>query len=117
MRSLNRFDVGVYLLEPQTVNSRFALPNKIFDFLQARLGVVVGPSPEMAALVRTTGAGTVADGFEAADLRRVLDDLGADEVARWKDAADGAATTYSAENVVGVWSEAIDAIVDRRGRA
>jgi hypothetical protein len=51
VRTLNRYDLGVYVLPPISFNFRRALPNKLFDFVQARLGVVIGPSPDMATLV------------------------------------------------------------------
>lgn len=112
--TLNRYDVGAYLLEPQTVNSRFALPNKIFDFIQARLGLIVGPSPEMAAVVRQTRTGAVTDGFTAEDLTRVLDGITPEVVAGWKTAAAAAAHEWSAESVEHVWADAVAAIVARR---
>ena len=111
--TLNGYDVGAYLLEPQTVNSRFALPNKIFDFIQARLGLIVGPSPEMADVVRQTGVGVVTDGYTADDLTRVLDTVTPETVARWKAASSIAARDWSAETVQHVWTDAVAAIVAR----
>lgn len=111
VETLNGYDIGAYLLEPQTVNSRFALPNKIFDFIQARLGLIVGPSPEMAAVVRRTGVGVVTDGYAAEDLTRVLDGVTADTVVGWKAASSVAAHELSAENVQHVWADAVTAIV------
>jgi len=43
-----QYDVGLFLLEPTNFNYLHALPNKFFEFLQARLAVAIGPSPEMA---------------------------------------------------------------------
>ncbi len=116
VETLNQYDVGAYLLEPQTVNSRYALPNKIFDFIQARLGLIVGPSPEMATVVRQTGAGIVTDGYTADDLTRVLDGITPEAVAGWKSAAAVAARDWSAEAVQHVWADAVAAIVARRSR-
>ncbi|GAB7192251.1 glycosyltransferase family 4 protein [Kineococcus sp. NUM-3379] len=96
-RAMNGLDVGVFLLPPSNTNARLALPNKFFDFVQARLGVLVGPSPEMARLVRRHSLGWVADGFTAADLGRAiaaLDDAG---VARAKAASAAAAHELSAQ--------------------
>ncbi len=71
--TLNSYDVGVFLLPPITFNYRHALPNKIFDFVQARLGVVVGPSPEMAEYVRKYELGDVASDFTVDALREVIE--------------------------------------------
>jgi glycosyltransferase involved in cell wall biosynthesis len=94
---LNEFDLGVYLLEPNSFNNRYALPNKFFEFLQGRLGVAVGPSPEMARIVRDTGAGIVAPDFRPESLAAALNRLTADDVRRFKEAAHAAAREYSAE--------------------
>ena len=61
--TLNAYDVGVYCLPPVSVNTRYALPNKFFDFVQARLAVAVGPSEGMAPLTREFGLGPVSDGL------------------------------------------------------
>ena len=45
---MNACDVGVFCMPPINVNARYALPNKFFDFVQARLAVAVGPAEEMA---------------------------------------------------------------------
>lgn len=113
--TLNAFDVGVHLLPPANFNNAWALPNKVFDYLQARLGVIVGPSPEMAALVQKTENGIVAPGFRAQDLARVLDDLSPAQVEAWKQASDKSASSLSADSQVIVWKRAVDAIVAGRG--
>ena len=41
---LNNYDVGLYMLRPSTFNTYMALPNKIFEFIQARLVIAIWPS-------------------------------------------------------------------------
>ena len=94
---LNQFDLGLFLLPPTNFNYQHALPNKLFEFLQGRLGVAIGPTPEMARVVRETGAGVVADDFRAETLAAALNRLTADDVTRFKQAAHAAAREYSAE--------------------
>lgn len=113
--TLNAYDVGVYSLPPISFNFRHALPNKFFDFVQARLAVVVGPSPEMAALVQEHGLGVVADDFSPQALARALDALAPQEVAGFKRAADAAAGILCAEEQVAGWSRPLAELV-RRGR-
>lgn len=110
--TLNRFDVGVHLLAPTNFNNRWALPNKLFDYVQARLGVLVGPSPEMARVVRERGLGDVADGFASEDLARLLDDLTTERVSVFKARAHAAARELSAEAQSAGWSRAIRAIAE-----
>lgn len=88
---INDYDVGLYLLPPDNFNHQHALPNKFFEFVQARLAVAIGPSSEMAALVHRHGCGIVADSFEPDALVRALSALDAHSLAVLKLASDKAA--------------------------
>ncbi len=94
---LNQFDIGLFLLEPTTFNYRHALPNKFFEFLQGRLGIAIGPTPEMAEIVHRTGTGIVASDFRPDSMVRALNALTAEDVNRFKQAAQAVAREYSAE--------------------
>lgn len=96
-RFLNQYDIGLFLLEPTNFNYLHALPNKLFEFLQGRIGVAIGPSPEMARVVRETGTGVVADDFRPATLAGLLNKLTAADINRFKQQAHLAAREYSAE--------------------
>ena len=105
--TLNAYDVGVFVLPPLTYNYEYALPNKFFDFVQARLGVVIGPSPEMTRVLTQHGFGAVTAGFTTSDLREVLDRLDPTTVAEWKRAADASAAELSGESQAEGWARAI----------
>ena len=110
---LARADLGVFVLPPVNFNYRFTLPNKFFDFVQARLGIVVGPSPEMADLVRHHHLGVVLDDFTGATLAAALDGLDDADVAGFKAAAQAAARELSAEEQVRGWERAVDTLAAR----
>lgn len=101
-------DVGIHILPATSTNHRLALPNKFFDFIQARLGVIVGPTAAMAGATERYGFGAVADGFSVEDVVRVLDALTAAEVAEWKVSADRAALDLSSERQIQGWTAAIE---------
>ena len=63
--TLAKYDVGIYLLEPSSFNNRLALPNKFFEFIQGRLAIVIGPSPEMANKVSRFDCGLIASDFSS----------------------------------------------------
>lgn len=52
-------DLGVSLEEDMGLNYRYALPNKIFDYIQCRIPVLCSDLPEMAQLVTSYGVGMV----------------------------------------------------------
>ncbi len=95
---LSQHDLGVHLLPPINFNHRWALPNKFFDYVQARLGIIIGPSPEMARLVREHGLGAVTSDFTVASLTELLDTLTPEQVAGWKAGSDRAARELSGEH-------------------
>lgn len=92
---LNGYDLGVYVLRPTTTNHRLMLPNKFFDFVQARLGLVFGPAEELDGLIAEYGLGLTTDGYDSADLASALSALSADDVRRFKQGAAAAADALS----------------------
>ncbi|MDN6303415.1 MAG: hypothetical protein L0J57_10275 [Brachybacterium sp.] len=93
--TLNGYDLGVFWLPPVHTNGRLTLPNKYFDYVQARLGIAVGPSPEMADLTERHGLGVVAEGFSPETITASLRDVTAEEIRSWKRHADSAAHELS----------------------
>lgn len=52
-----RADLGVSLEEDLGLNYRYALPNKIFDYIQCRVPVLCSALPEMSRIVDSYGVG------------------------------------------------------------
>ncbi|MCL2122745.1 MAG: hypothetical protein FWH34_01510 [Desulfovibrionaceae bacterium] len=78
------YDVGVYLLPPSNFNHRHALPNKLFECIQARLAVAIGPSPDMASLVKEHGIGVVSEDFTPQSFADILSRLRPEDIDRFK---------------------------------
>ncbi len=93
----NQYDIGLFPLAPTNTSYRFALPNKFFEFIQARLAIAIWPSPEMAQLVTAHDLGLVSDAFTAESLASRINDLTAEEIQSYKSHADAVAGTYCAE--------------------
>jgi len=94
-RALNEYDLELIFFPPRFKNNIFALPNKFFESVQGRLGVVIGESPEIVGFVRELGLGIVVEGWAAADLARALNALSADDIAALKQASNRAASDLS----------------------
>jgi len=97
-RVCNQYDIGVFILPPVNFNYTHALPNKFFEFVQARLGVAIGPTREMASLVEHYKLGVVADSFEPGALAGKLNALTTEDVIRFKENAHRAARELSFEH-------------------
>lgn len=95
--TLNAYDLGVYLLPIRSINHRHMLPNKFFDFVQARIGMVFGPSEETNRLITDHGLGVVTPGWHASHLVEALQALTPDHIRGFKEAADRAARELSSE--------------------
>jgi glycosyltransferase involved in cell wall biosynthesis len=97
-RMINGYDVGVFLLEPGNFNYLHALPNKLFEFIQGRVAVAIGPSPEMARLVRQYDCGVVADGFSPKALAERLNAVTSERLDYYKRQSHAAAAELCYEN-------------------
>lgn len=97
-KTLNEFDIGVYRLPASSFNNLHALPNKIYDFIQARLTIVVSPNPEMAHLVRKYELGTVAKGYSPLQMAQAVYSLNKYQIQAHKNYSDSAAKKLNAEN-------------------
>lgn len=95
---LNPFDIGVLTHPEQTPQARFVLPNKFFEFIQARLALAIGPSsPAMDAILRKHDLGVIGEDLSGAALAKAIAAIDPDDIRRYKRNADRAAHALSAE--------------------
>lgn len=96
-RTLNAYDVGVFWIPPVHTNARLTLPNKLFDYVQARLAVAIGPTIEMVRVVQEYGLGVVAEDFSLDRCVQSLRELTSERIAAYKASSDAAARELSFE--------------------
>lgn len=96
--TLNAYDVGVFWIPPVHTNARLTLPNKLFDYVQARLAVAIGPTVEMVRIVEEFGLGVVSADFGVEACAESLEGLTPARIAAFKSAADAAARPLSFEH-------------------
>lgn len=90
-KTLNMYDIGICLIQPLNYNYQMCLPNKFFEFIQGRLAIATGPTPEMAKLTKQWGMGIISEGFKGMNLARLLNSLTHDDIWKMKQSADRAA--------------------------
>ena len=93
---LNKFDIGLYILEASGFNELFALPNKFFEFIQARLCLAVSPNPEMASIVRQNNLGIVSENYTPQSMATAITNLSIDDIYRHKTQSNHVAWELSA---------------------
>jgi len=94
---LNQYDLGIYILQSTNFNNENALPNKLFDFIQARLGIVISPNPEMKRLVEKYGLGKVAKDYTVNAMAETLNVITLEDVKKFKNASHRIAYEVSSE--------------------
>ena len=93
---INRYDLGIITYPNEIPELNFCMPNKFFEFIQARLGIVVGQLETMANFTRTHGLGVVSGAEGTGGLLHALRAMDSAEVERLKVAADRVAQHYHA---------------------
>jgi glycosyltransferase involved in cell wall biosynthesis len=93
---ISRYDMGVFLIPPVNFNYANTLPNKLFDFIQARLAIAIGPTPEMAEIVNDYKIGVVSREFSAESLAAELKKLTSEDINRFKSNTEKAAHDLNA---------------------
>lgn len=89
------FDIGIMALPGHSAHTRFALPNKLFEYMMAGLALAVTNLEEMVTLLDDTGAGfSLGDGSEGA-ISAALNALTRDDIDRMRAAALEAAKRYN----------------------
>jgi glycosyltransferase involved in cell wall biosynthesis len=85
--TLIQYDLGWCYFSPTTENISRALPNKYFDYIQAGLGVICGPNPDMIRESMPWGFGIFTQEFSRVELVQLLDSLSATKIEEAKKAA------------------------------
>jgi hypothetical protein len=105
------YDMGIILVPPVNFNYENGLPNKLFDCIQARIAMVVGPLREIAQVVTQHDIGIVSPDFTAEGMASVLTHLDLDHLNEFKKNANAAASKMNAEFNKAVLLEALHKIV------
>jgi hypothetical protein len=85
-------------IPPTSFNYANALPNKLFQYIQARLAVITGPIPEVARIVNDYGIGWVTRDFSPEEIRITIESARDSGLAGVEQNLDKAALELSREN-------------------
>ena len=93
-------DLGLSIEEDLGLNYRFALPNKLFDYIQAQVPVLITNLPEMTAIVNHYQIGEITDSLEPRQLaEKIMDALNNQKIRKiWKTNLPLAAKELTWEN-------------------
>jgi glycosyltransferase involved in cell wall biosynthesis len=89
------FDIGLMALPGHSAHTRFALPNKLFEYMMAGLALAVTDLEEMTALLYDTGAGFSLGDGSASAIAAALNAVMPEDISRMRAAALEAAKRYN----------------------
>ncbi|HEY9498712.1 MAG TPA: glycosyltransferase, partial [Terrimesophilobacter sp.] len=107
--TLNEYDLEIMFYQPESRNLEFSLPNKFFEAIQGRLGLVIGKSPMMSEIVSEFENGVIVDGWSTKDLADTLSSLTSERITALKSASHRAAVAINAETERSAFLESIGA--------
>lgn len=91
----HRFDLGLITLKPNGFNNAHALPNKFFEYIQARLGVIATPLPSLKPIIESHHIGICSQDFETTNLVSLLNSLDLHQVKMLKNHAHQASQIFN----------------------
>ena len=97
INKLSSFDAGIVTIPPTSFNYQHGLPNKFFQFIQARLPIVAGPLPEISKLVSEHNVGWITENFKADSIAQTVARINNLDVLSTNVALDAAAEALSAD--------------------
>lgn len=104
---INKYDIGLFNLPPNNYNYKVALPNKLFEFIQARLCIIVSPSVEMKKIVEENDLGRISSDYSSEATASIISSVSLAEINRYKHNADKSAKMLSAERYNKLLLEAV----------
>ncbi len=111
---INQYDIGLTFYPPVNFNIKNALPNKFFEYIQARLMIVSGPSPSLAEYIKKYKIGSVTKDFSKISLIREINSLTADKIKEYKRNTQRAAEDLSSEKNMELLDSLISAMVNEK---
>ncbi|HLP10793.1 MAG TPA: glycosyltransferase [Flavobacteriales bacterium] len=99
VNEINQYDIGICIVPHTNENYRFGLPNKFFEFIQARLMIIVNEGEEMPKIVRKHNLGLVVNSQDPKEIAEIVSQLTPETIDRFKKASHDQAAFFSATKI------------------
>jgi hypothetical protein len=95
---ISQYDAGVVTIPPTSFNYENGLPNKLFQYIQARLPIIAGPLQEVAEIVTEEDIGIVTKDFKVESIIAAYRSFISLKNNHFEESLEKAAKKYSVEN-------------------
>lgn len=95
---INEYDIGLYYIDEDNFNHKYCLPNKFFEFIQAKLCIAISPNPEMKSIVEHYKIGIVSEDYDIKSFADKIKELRPEKIRMYKEQTIKAANELSLEN-------------------
>lgn len=112
---INQFDLGFYMYDNSSnFNMIHYLPNKLFEFIQARCGIIIGPYKEMKPIVEDYKIGLVGKENTVQAISKAINQLSIEDVKMFKQNSCKAALELTGENEIKKMQKVFNGILKKR---
>jgi hypothetical protein len=94
---VNKYDLALIFIAQSSFSLRFGIPNKLFDAVQAGVGVISGPSPEIKKIIEVHGFGHATEKHDVENLVALLQSLSWTKINEFRSKAKLASRLLSKE--------------------
>jgi hypothetical protein len=106
-KRVNKYDLGLNMLDADALNRQLAMPNKLFEWIQGRLGIVSFPTQEMTKIINKYSIGVVTDAFTISSMVDTINSLTCDDINKFKTNSDKLASKFNAEANKEIFNQAV----------
>ena len=95
---LSQYDIGLSYVYPSNLSYLYSLPNKLFQYIQARLAILSSPNPEMAKIVSKYNLGFISQDYTPLSLANTLLLFNKENINKFKENSNKAARIFNYDN-------------------
>jgi hypothetical protein len=107
----NDYDIGLFFMPPTTLNEEFSLGNKVFQYVQSRLMLVVSPLPEMKKIVEKYNLGIVSEDYDIRKLAERINALSIEKIMFYKKQSDLHAKELGCESGKNKFLDIVESVI------
>lgn len=96
IKIINQYDIGIYHIEPTIPNQKYYLPNKLFEYIQARLAVVMTPLISPKEIIEKYDVGKVSIDYTVEEFANTIIKV-AENLSYYKNRSNEAAKELNTE--------------------